>query len=153
MTWVGVAHAPVSLVKTNVCLHEQRKQSFLTLAMENQSLLGLYRYPPTFLFTNSPFVLLIRDYWFVLISPLRISDVQLRHPVSSTRSGCEHKLDKSDYYVLNMDIFLRKKNTSIRYRRPLFTPQSHVRHFFIVDGCALLALFWTDEEKHPPIAL
>ncbi len=73
--------------------------------------------------------------------------------ISSARSGCEHKLDKSDYYVLNMDIFLRKKTTSIRYRRPLFTPQSHVRHFFIVDGCALLALFWTDEEKQPPIAL
>ncbi len=73
--------------------------------------------------------------------------------ISSARSGCEHKLDKSDYYGLNMDIFLRKKNTSICYRRPLFTPQSHVRHFFIVDGCALLDLFWTDEEKHPPIAL
>ncbi len=88
MTWdVGVAHAPVSLVKTNVCLQEQRKQSFLTLAMENQSLLGLYRYPPTFLFTNSPFVLLIRDYCFVLICPLRISDVQLRHPMSSHPPG------------------------------------------------------------------
>ncbi len=29
--------------------------------------------------------------------------------ISSARSGCEHKLDKSDYYVLNMDIVLRKK--------------------------------------------
>ncbi len=51
----------------------------------------------------------------------------------------------------------REQNFTAGYtlyiERPLFTPQSHVRHFFIVDGCALLDLFWTDEEKHPPIAL
>ncbi len=42
---VGVAHARVSLAKTNVCSQEQR---LLTLAKENQSPLGLYRNPPTF---------------------------------------------------------------------------------------------------------
>uniref|UniRef100_A0A671KJW9 Uncharacterized protein n=1 Tax=Sinocyclocheilus anshuiensis TaxID=1608454 RepID=A0A671KJW9_9TELE len=65
---VSVAHAPVSLVKTNVCYEEQRKQSFLTLAKENQSPLGLYRNPPTFFFTNPRFVLLISDHCFGLIS-------------------------------------------------------------------------------------
>ncbi len=33
-----------------VCLQKQRKQSFLTLAKENQSPLGLYQNPPTFFF-------------------------------------------------------------------------------------------------------
>ncbi len=65
---VGVAHAHVSLAKTNVCLQEQRKQSFLTLPKENQSPLGLYRNPLTFFFTNPRFVLLIRDRHFVLFS-------------------------------------------------------------------------------------
>ncbi len=57
-----------------VCLwdmQEQRKQSFLTLAKENQSPLGLYRNPPTFFFITPRFVLLIHDRRFVLFS-LRI---------------------------------------------------------------------------------
>ncbi len=41
-------------------MQEQRKQSFITLAKENQSLFGLY--------TNPLFVLLIRDRRFVLFS-------------------------------------------------------------------------------------
>ena len=61
---VSFAHTPVSLVKTKVCLQEQRKQvSLLTLAKENQFTLGLYRNPPT----NPHFVLLISDRCFVLI--------------------------------------------------------------------------------------
>ncbi len=77
---VGVGHARVSrkrlktfvLVK-NVCLQEQRKQCFLTLAKENQSPLGLYRNPLTFFFTNPGFVLIIRDWCFLLFSPVFIS--------------------------------------------------------------------------------
>ncbi len=33
----GSAAARLSLAKTNICLQEQRKQSFLTLELENQS--------------------------------------------------------------------------------------------------------------------
>ncbi len=56
------------MLVSRVCLKEQRKQSFLTLAKENQSPLGLYRNPPTFFFTNPRFVLLIRDQRIVLFS-------------------------------------------------------------------------------------
>ncbi len=49
------------MLVSRVCLQQQRKQSFLTSAKENQSPLGLYRNPPTFFFTNPQFVLLIRD--------------------------------------------------------------------------------------------
>ncbi len=57
-----------SMLVSRVCLQEQRKQSFLTLAKENQSPLGLYRNPLTFFFINPRFVLLIRDRHFVLLS-------------------------------------------------------------------------------------
>ncbi len=47
--------------RKNQRLQEQRKESFLTLAKENQSPLGLFRNPLTFFFTNPRFELLIRD--------------------------------------------------------------------------------------------
>uniref|UniRef100_A0A672MEI3 Tyrosine-protein kinase BAZ1B n=1 Tax=Sinocyclocheilus grahami TaxID=75366 RepID=A0A672MEI3_SINGR len=40
------------MLVSRVCLQEQRKQSFLTLAKDNQSPLGLYRNPQTTFFTN-----------------------------------------------------------------------------------------------------
>ncbi len=55
------------MLVSRVCLQEKRKQSFLTLAKENQSTLG-NRNPPTFFFTNPNFVLLIRDRHFVSLS-------------------------------------------------------------------------------------
>uniref|UniRef100_A0A8C1PEY1 Sodium/mannose cotransporter SLC5A10 n=1 Tax=Cyprinus carpio TaxID=7962 RepID=A0A8C1PEY1_CYPCA len=45
-----------------------KEESFLTLARENQSPLGLYRNPLPFFFTNPWFVLLICDQRFVLFS-------------------------------------------------------------------------------------
>ncbi len=64
---IGTAHACLNLPKNNVCLQEQCKQSFLTLPKENQSPLGFYR-NPTFLFTNSRFMLLICNWCFVLLA-------------------------------------------------------------------------------------
>ncbi len=51
-----------------ICLQEQRKQSFYALEMENQSSLGLYQNPHTFFFTNPRFVIVICDGCFVLFS-------------------------------------------------------------------------------------
>jgi len=156
---VSVVHAPVSLVKTNVCLWDQKKQSFLTLAKENQSPLGLYRNPPTFFFTNPHFVLLISDRCFVLISPQRF---RVRHfweahvqswPHMSSAWNCfvynsEHKLDSSDYYILNMDIFLSK--THWFTTEGLCSPLGAVWDtFFFIEGRFLFQVFWTEAMQHP----
>ncbi len=47
------------MLVSRVCLQEERKQSFLTLAKENQSPLGLYQNPQILKFTNPRFVVLI----------------------------------------------------------------------------------------------
>ncbi len=101
----------------------QRKRSFLTFAKENQSPLGLYRNPLTFFFSNPRFVLLIRDWCFVLLSPLRFhihhfSLVRKLHirPLLSARKvlSREHvydskqKLQITVYSVVNIYIFLAK---------------------------------------------
>ncbi len=65
--WCGTYASRLwDMLVLRVCLQEQRKQSLLTLAKENQSPLGWYPNPPTFLFTNPCFVLLIHDLCFVL---------------------------------------------------------------------------------------
>ncbi len=56
-----------------VCLQEQRKQSFLTLAKENQSPLGLYWNPPTFVFRKSSFCASISWPVFCFVLSLRSS--------------------------------------------------------------------------------
>ncbi len=49
-----------------------------------------------------------------------------------------------DYYVLNMVIFLTKINGFAT--GGLYSPTGAVLGtFFILDGCALFHLFWTDE--------
>ncbi len=64
-----LAHASeIDMLVLQICLQEQRKQSFLALAKENQSPLGLYRNPLSFFFTNPQFVLLTHDRHFVLFS-------------------------------------------------------------------------------------
>ncbi len=74
------------------------KQRFLTLAKENQSLLGLYQNPPTFFFTNPHFVLLIHDRAFcfavspplphlLLVTPARAQSVR---PTSSAGMACTY---------------------------------------------------------------
>ncbi len=52
--YIGVVCAPLIYAS----LTSLRKLSFLTLAKENQSPLGLHRNPPTFFFTDPRFVLL-----------------------------------------------------------------------------------------------
>ncbi len=112
-----------SLPRTNVCLQEQRKQSFLTSAKENQSPLGLYWNPLTFFFTNPRFVLLICDWNFVLCSPVcfRVRHLSPAHAQrirltssAGTAFNCEcaydsyWKWEKSVYNILNMNIFVTK---------------------------------------------
>ncbi len=109
-----------------VCLQDQRKQSFLTLAKENQPSLGLYQNPPTFFFTNPRFVLLIRDhvYCFVLSPRLSLITLRIRPTSAAGKPSMCHSQRKWDfffYYVWNMDFF-SYKNAWICYRRPLFTP-------------------------------
>ncbi len=88
------------MLVSRVCLQEQRKQRFPTLAKENQSSLGFYRNPPTFFFINPRFVLLIRDQYSVLFSSLvcyysRNANV-LSHPLERlphmTDTGSERKV-------------------------------------------------------------
>ncbi len=45
------------------------------------------------------------------------------------------------------------KNAWIRYRRPLFTPPEPCKAHFIMDARALINMFWTVEQKHPPTAM
>ncbi len=63
---------------SRVCLQEQRKQCFLTLAKENQSPFGLYRNPLTFCFTNPQFVLRIHDRRLVFLLSPRLSLITLQ---------------------------------------------------------------------------
>ncbi len=89
-----------------ICL-EQRKQSCLTLAKENRSLLGLYWTPPTFLTS----VLCC-----CLCSTLPLSSLITGACATPTsyvirQNGLhvrQRKWEKSVYKVLNMDIFLTK---------------------------------------------
>ncbi len=142
----------------------QRKRSFLTFAKENQSPLGLYRNPLTFLFSNPRFVLLIRDWCFVLLSPLRFhihhfSLVRKLHirPLLSARKvlSREHvydskqKLQITVYSVVNIYIFLAKMLW--------FTTGGLCSPHWAVWGTFLLwmdALYWTsfwlsNENSHP----
>ncbi len=123
-----------------VCLQEQKKQSFLTLAKKNQSPLGLHGKPQTFFFTNPRFVFLIRDWCFVLLS---LSSTLLRSSLIT-----EWKWEKSVYNVLNMDIFLTKNTTG-----GVYSPPEPCEACFIMDGCTLFDFFWTVEQKHPFTAI
>ncbi len=64
----------------------------------------------------------------------------------------QRKWEKSVYTILKYWYF-SYKNAPICYRRPLFTPWSHVRHVLLMDGCALFDFFWTVAQKHPPSAI
>ncbi len=117
------------MIVSQVCLQEQSKQSFLTLAKENQSPLGLYRHPLTFFFTNPRFVLLIHDWRFFLFFFLRLSRITLRrHPTSSAGTASEVR----EKCLLRLKYgYFSYKNTWIRYRRPLFTLRIRVRHVLL----------------------
>ncbi len=129
------------MLVSRVCLMEQRKQSFLTLAKENQSPLGLYRNPPTFFFTNPRFVLLINDQRFVLFRSLSTFVTNHATPTSYVirRIGL-HIWQSSEVWkkcLLRLKCgYFSYKNAWIRYRRPLFTPGAVWGRFYY--GCAHL---------------
>ncbi len=113
------------MLVSRVYLHEQRKQSFLTLAKENQSPLGLDKNLPTFLFTNPRFVLLIHALRFLFSPRFRFLS---RNASSSARtSWAYHSKMKWDIKKKKMS----SKNAWICYRGPLFTPRSYVRHVLL----------------------
>ncbi len=102
----------------------------------NQSPLGLYRNPPTFFCTNPRFVLLICDRRFVLFSLRRasafVTNLQclrdsyvLSHPPKHLSLLQLAEVRKRYFYYFKYG-YLSYKNISIHYRRPLFTPRSHV---------------------------
>ncbi len=140
------------MLVSRVCLQEQRKQSFLTLAKENQSPIGLlYRNPPTFFFTNPRFVLLIRDRHFVLLSLLRASVFITNHHRIRDAYGLRHLYDMYDLSIsniVNMDIFLIKMH---RFATGVFYPRSHLRRIYY--GCTRfiwrLLDCWTKTPTYP----
>ncbi len=128
-----------------------KEASFLTLAKENQSPIGLlYRNPPTFFFTNPRFVLLIRDRHFVLLSLLRASVFITNHHRIRDAYGLRHLYDMYDLSIsniVNMDIFLIKMH---RFATGVFYPRSHLRRILLWMHAPLFDVFWTVEQKHPP---
>ncbi len=111
------------MLVSRVCLQEQKKQSFLTLAKENQSALGLYRNLPTFFFTNPRFVLLIH-----VLSPR--SSLITQQTLYVIRVPQFDEVREKSLLRLKYGYF-SYKNTRIRYRRPLFTPRSRVMHVLL----------------------
>ncbi len=115
-------------MKTNVCLLEQRKQSFLTLAKENQSPLGLIlKYSDIFLYKSlfcSLSIAVPRSSLITGVCATYTSYVIYRNGFHLRQLGEVKEMGfKYGYFSY--------KNTSICNRRPLFTPLSCVRHVLI----------------------
>ncbi len=129
-----------------VCLQEQRKQSFLTLAKENQSPLGWYPNPPTFLFTNPNFVLLICDWRFVsslsafVINHITPTSYVIRWNCFRIRPSAEVR----EKCLLCLK-FLQKCMDSLH--EAFIHPLEPREVCFIMDACTLFGLdCW---KKHP----
>ncbi len=116
---------------------EQRKQSFLTLAEENQSLV-LYRNPLIIFFTNPRFVLLICDRHLFC----SLSAFVTNHATPTSYVICQNNfhfwhLDevREKYYVWNMDTYLTKTHgfaTGGLYLLPGAYWLSIIPHMFLV---------------------
>ncbi len=133
-----------------VCKQEQRKQSFLILAKENQYPLGLYQSPLTFFFTSPRFVLLNQERRF-LFSTNSSLITQRRHLTSSAgmRSAydSQRKWEKS-VYVWNMDIFLTKTHGSLNsYWTHCSLPTALTGLWMIQSkwDCTSSCSIWTDQ--------
>ncbi len=127
-TYESHAHLWDMLV-SRVCLQEQRKQSFLTLAKENQSPLGLYQNPPTFFFTNPRFVL-IHDWLFVLFCFLSALVTNHTTPTSYVIRQNGFRVRQLDEVREMCLLCLKYANAWIHHRRPLFISWSSVKHCF-----------------------
>ncbi len=112
-----------------VCLQEQRKQIFLTLAKEKQSPLGLSKFSNIFLY-NPYFVLLIRDQCLVLLSLLRASAFITNHSRMCSAYVLHHPPER----LACMDVifflygYFSYKNTLIVF---IHHPPEHVRHILL----------------------
>ncbi len=128
---VDTVHA--SLAKTNVCSQEQ---SFLTLAKETQSPLGLYWNPLTFFFYKSSFCAPIHDQHLVLFSLHHTSAFVMNHRRLHYAYVIRQKWEKGVFYRFKYGYL-----SSIRYKRPLFIPWSRMMHVLIwMDANRLSAL-------------
>ncbi len=139
------------MIVSQVCLQEQSKQSFLTLAKENQSPLGSYRHPLTFFFTNPRFVLLIHDWRFFWVF---FSAFVTNHAMPTSyvirRNGfwSERKV----FITFEIWIFFLQKCMASLQEAFIHPPEPCEAHF-IMDARALFDVFWTVEQKHLPIAM
>ncbi len=145
------------ILVSRVCLQEQRKQSFLTLAKENQSPPGLYRSPPTFVFRKSSFCASISWPVFCFVLSLRSSLITwCIRPTSFTGTpsayDSQRKWKKSVYYVWNMDIFLTKMHGFAT--GGLYSPPGAVWGTFYY-GCvrftSRLLNCWQKAPAYPPL--
>ncbi len=130
-------------MRTNLYLQEQRKQSFLCLAKENQPPLGIHWNPPTFFFTNPRFAIGVL-FCSLLCASIRHFSLQLMHTLHPTSATllwmCVQQLvEARDYglYIFKYGYY-SYKTALIPFRRPLLTPLSHVMQFFMMDECTLL---------------
>ncbi len=138
-----------------LCLQQQWKQSFLTLPKENQSPLGLYRNPPTFLFTNSRFMLLICNWCFVLLATnhrcVHYTHV-LHHPPEwippMAVSRSERKI-----FILFLNMYIVPTKIHWFATGGFCSPPEPCEARFNLEGCALFDYFWTVEQKFQPMPL
>ncbi len=93
------------MLVSRVCIHEQRKQSFLTLAKENQSPLGSYRNPPTF-FNSNPHC--ASNSWLAFSFVLSPRSSLITQCWNAFRLPQSAEVIKKCYYVWNRGIFLTK---------------------------------------------
>ncbi len=137
-------YAPLRYASLVSFLQEQRKQSFLTLAKGKpvsswliSKSSDIFLYKSSFCASNSWLA-----FCFVL-SPRSSLITQRWCPTSSAGTAFAYhsqwKWEKSVYLKYG---YLSYKNAWIRYRRPLFTPQSHVRHVLLW----MCALYFTSSE-------
>ncbi len=132
-SWVRITWYPPLISLVSVPLREVR-----TVRLDC-TLISLL--PSLNFFTNPRFVLLIRDQSFVLFSFRRASTFItnlrhlhdtyiLRHPPERFRLWQLAEVRKRCLYYFKYG-YLPYKNASICYRRPLFTPRSHVMRILI----------------------
>ncbi len=131
------------MLVSRVYLHEQRKQSFLTLAKENQSPLGLDKNLPTFLFTNPQFVLLIHALHFLFSPCFRYLS---RNASSSARTSWAY------HSKMKWDIKKKKKVfqkcMDLLYGAVIHSPELWGTFYY---GCA--HFIWRIVATHPPTAM
>ncbi len=145
-------HALVCFTKTNVCLQEQRKQSFLTWPKKNSWLIlkssHIFLCKSSFCASNSWPVFCFVLSTVCLRSSLIV--VLTLHPTSSAYHGLQ-KWKRGVYSIFKYGYCLTK--TIPLATGGLYSPLEPCEACYIRDGCTLFDYFWTVEQKHPPMPL